>query len=315
MLLCIRQLFSVQRHSNSEQAVEEVCANCGIAEVDETKFKACACNLVKYCSDGCREVHRPEHIGACKKRAAQLRDDTLFTQPDESHLGECPICCLPMPLDQQKSKLNCCCCKRICNGCYHADKMREDEAGMEQKCPFCREPMPKSMEEAEKMNTERVKANDPAALCQMGMKCCNEGNYEGAVEHLTKAAELGNIMAHYNLSFMYAEGEGVERDLKKKVYHLEEAAIGGHPSARYNLGCHEGRNGRPDRAVKHFIIAAKLGHDRAWEEVEKGFQMGWAYKEDYEVALRGYQAAVDATKSKQRKEAEKAKREGSYHTL
>jgi tetratricopeptide (TPR) repeat protein len=189
--------------------------------------------------------------------------------------------------------------------------MREDEAGMEQKCPFCRESMPKSMEEAEKMNTERVKANDPIALCQMGMKCCNEGDYEGAVEHLAKAAEL-------DLSFLYGEGEGVETDLKKKIYHLEEAAIGGHPSARYNLGCHEwnsGRHGRPDRAVKHFIIAAKLGHDRAWEEVKKGCQMGWASKEDYRVALRGYQAAIDATKSTQREEAEKAKREGSYHTL
>jgi TPR repeat protein len=38
--------------------------------------------------------------------------------------------------------------------------------------------------------------------------------------------------AHYNLSIMYSEGQGNEKDLKKKVYHLEEAAIGGHADAR-----------------------------------------------------------------------------------
>ena len=69
-------MSSTEQVNNDE--VEEVCANCGIAEVDDTKLKACACNLVKYCSDGCRELHRPEHIGACKKRAAEIRDFNLF---------------------------------------------------------------------------------------------------------------------------------------------------------------------------------------------------------------------------------------------
>jgi len=35
---------------------------------------------------------------------------------------------------------------------------------------------------------------------------------------------------------MYYEGQGVEKDKKKDVYHLEQAAIGGHPNARHNLG-------------------------------------------------------------------------------
>jgi len=34
---------------------------------------------------------------------AEIKDDKLFTQPDGTHLGECPICCLPLPLDQQIS--------------------------------------------------------------------------------------------------------------------------------------------------------------------------------------------------------------------
>ncbi len=37
--------------------------------------------------------------------------------------------------------------------------------------------------------------------------------------------------------------------------------------------------------------------------MKKGFQKGHVSKEDFEAALRGHQAAVDATKSKQREEA------------
>jgi TPR repeat protein len=88
---------------------------------------------------------------------------------------------------------------------------------------------------------------------------------------------------------------------------MEEAAIGGHHVARFNLGCYEQRQSNYDRAIKHFIIAAKLGDDGtlALEELKQGFQMGVVSKEDYEVALRGHQAAVDATKSEQRDAAEK----------
>jgi TPR repeat protein len=102
---------------------------------------------------------------------------------------------------------------------------------------------------------------------------------------------------------MYQLGKGVEKDLKKKVYHLEEAAIGGHPDARYNLGCEDMCNGRIDRAMKHFVIAANLGDDSALEQVKQCFQGGWVSKDDYEAALRRHQAAVDATESTQREEA------------
>ena len=89
--------------------------------------------------------------------------------------------------------------------------------------------MPFTKEEAEQKRMKRAKANDPVALCEMGMKCDSEGDYEGAFESWTKAAALGNAEAHFNLSFMYRKGEGVEKDKKKEVYHLEEAAIGAIP--------------------------------------------------------------------------------------
>ena len=287
----------------SSSGADEVCASCGNAAIDNIKLKKCACNLVKYCSVSCQKNHRPQHKKACKKRMAEIRDDNLFRQPDESDLGECAICCLPLPLDRTKSGLYPCCSKRICIGCGYTNMLREWEESLEQRCAFCREPLPTTDEEAEKINTERVKANDPVALCQMGKKHRDEGGYEGAVDYFTKAAALGDIESHYEVSILYYEGKGVEKDKKKEMHYLEDAAIGGHPNARHNLGCYENENGRMERAMKHFIIAAKLGHDGSLETVKNGFMDGLVSKEDYASALRGHQAAVDATKSEQREEA------------
>ena len=287
-----------------EATADEVCASCGKAALDDVKLKKCACDLVKYCSVDCQKNHRKQHKKACKKRMAEMRDNNLFSQPEEIHLGECPICCLPLPLDESKFGVNSCCSKRICNGCYYANKLREWEQGPEQRCPFCREPVPKTEEGGIQNNLmKRVKANDPIALRELGKKCHDEGDYNRAFQNFTKAAELGDIVAHYSLSVMYRKGGGVERDEKKEVYHLEEAAIGGHFLARYDLGCTEGENGRKERAMKHWIIAARLGHDDALGVVKKGYILGLVSKEEYAAALRGHQAAVDATKSKQREEA------------
>jgi tetratricopeptide (TPR) repeat protein len=68
---------------------------------------------------------------------------------------------------------------------------------------YCREPIPETQEKRNKNVMERAKANDPAAICGLGKICHEEGDYEGAVQYYTKAAELGDIIAHFNLSLMY----------------------------------------------------------------------------------------------------------------
>ncbi len=289
----------------------EVCANCGTAALDNVKLKKCACLLVRYCSTDCQKNHRSHHKKTCKKRLAEIRDKKLFTMPESSHKGDCPICCLPMPLDGSKTVIASCCSKKICLGCFHANVFREKEGGLECKCPFCREPIVRTMEATNQQYMKRAKANDPIALLHLGAKCYKERDFEGAFNYYTKAAALGDIDAHYQLSIMYDKGKGVQKDKKKEIYHLEEAAIGGHPEARHNLGIHEGRNGREDRANKHLIIAAKLGYDDALEMVKEDFMDGFVSKEDYAAALRGHQAAVDATKSEQRDAAYKYQQEES----
>ena len=290
---------------NSEESVEAVevcCANCGIAPVDDIKLKICCddCDLVKYCSNKCRENHREQHEEDCKKRKAELRDKELFEQPDGSHLGECPICFLPMPLDPQKSTFCSGCCKLVCDGCVYANF----QSSGRWMCPFCREPTVNGREENIKRVMKRVKVNDPNALTQIGIRRSEEGDYDKAFEYWTKAAELGDARAHDILGVMYYEGEGVKKDEAKGIHHWEKAAIGGHPRARYNLAYHDQKNGNIERAVKHAIISAKLGYEESMQELWKFYSAGNITKDELESTLRAHKAAIDATKSAQRDEGE-----------
>ena len=291
-------------NADAESDTMMCCAACGTPEVDDVKLKKCtACKSVRYCNVQCQKDHRPQHERDCKKRAAELRDEILFKQPEISHLGGCPICCLPLPIDATESTMMSCCCKKICNGCEYANMMRERKEKLDHTCPFCRHPVPKSEEEGNRNVMTRIEANDPYALRHMGRERWEEGDYDGAFEYWTKAAGLGNIDSHYQLSVMYREGEGVEKDKKREVYHLEVAAIGGHPDARNNLACFEWENSRHDRALQHWIVAAKLGDESSVDTLKDAYREGYVRKEDFASALRAHQAAVNATKSPQREEA------------
>jgi TPR repeat protein len=230
-----------------------------------------------------------------------LRDEILFKQPESSYLGDCPICFLPLPLDPTKSTMCSYCSKIICVGCDYAHKLRNP---LEQTCPFCRHPAAKSDAEVELNCMKRVEKNDPVAMTQMGDRRYREGDYISAFEYLTKAAELGDADAHAKLADLYYRGKGVEKDEEKAVYHWEEAAISGHPNARCILAFLEMNNGRPERGVKHFIIAADLGDENSMKALWKCFSMGHLSKDDLTVTLRTHQAAINATKSSQRKAAE-----------
>ena len=288
------------------------CASCGVAEVDDIKLKECAdCDLVKYCGDECRENHRPEHEEECKERAAELlRDELLFKQPEGTYLGDCPICCVPLPIDLKKSNMMMCCSKTVCKGCFYANAFREEQ----QLCPFCRSVLPKTDEEVDLLLMKRIAANDPNAMNWKGNVENDNGNYSTAFELFTKAAAFGDVDSHFRLSNMYFNGTGVEKDEGKEIHHMEEAAIGGHPLARYSLGLKEWYMRRNfERAVKHFVISATQGDDRSIKALMKMFKEGSVEKEVLAAALRAQKAAVDATKSPQRVEADEYIQKNGQH--
>ena len=296
---------AIEKMSGDNDAeTSSYCASCGKAEIDDIKLMPCDdCDLVRYCGDECREDYKSEHADDCTSRAAELRDELLFKQPESNHWGDCPICCLPLPIDISKSSMWTCCSKVICKGCIYANGIREIEARLQHTCPFCRESTNRTEEEMDKQMMKRIEMNDPAALRQEGAEKYSEGDYQSAFEYWSKAAELGDAQAHGKLAWLYDEGQGVEKDEGKQIHHFEEAAIGGHPIARRVLGCEEMIKGNAERAVKHWIIAATQGEDDSIKKLLEAFKKGYVEKEELAAALRAHKAAVDATKSPQREAA------------
>ncbi|EJK57479.1 hypothetical protein THAOC_22469 [Thalassiosira oceanica] len=286
-------------------AAAEACANCGKPDGDGMKLKNCtACRLVKYCGVDCQRAHRKKHKKVCKQRVAELKDEELYGQGHERPEGDfCPICTLPIPLPMgDHSGINACCMKRVCHGCILAAQNR----GMFE-CPFCRTPTTQDNTSLLAMAQKRVDKKDPAAILFLGDQYCHgklglDRDVQRSIEIFTEAAELGSIEAHVKLGSQYFDGEGVAQDMEKAFNHFEVAAKKGHLGARHNLGLHEGKNGNYKRAVRHWLISAKMGEGNSLKMIKKMFSGGVATKEQYAEALRGYQESVDEMKSPEREE-------------
>ena len=132
---------------------------------------------------------------------------------------------------------------------------------------------------------KRIEANDPVAIRQKGSEYFGQGDYSAAVELFKKAAKLGDGEANYQLAGCYGLGLGVERKPKMEIFYWEEAAIGGHPKARYNIGVTEKRNGRFDRAQRHWIISASQGHTNSVKALVENHKRGLVKKEVADDAL------------------------------
>ena len=239
------------------------------------------------------------------EESQHLDDEILFQQPEGNHLGDCPICAILLPYDVHKCALQLCCSKVICKGCFIANFLSEKKQKLKPKCPFCREPVSKSVAKTYKNTLKRIKANDPVATFQFAVDRNKEGDYQKAFEYWTKAAELGDAESHFRLAGMYHQGLVVEKDEAKGIHHWEVAAVAGHPIARYNLGCQEGMNCNFERMVRHLIIAANQGHDGAMKALMDAYhQRGCVSKEELSATLRTHQGVLSEINTPPRVAAE-----------
>lgn len=172
------------------------------------------------------------------------------------------------------------------------------------RCPFCRHLSPESPAKSFKMLKERAAGMKcPGATRQLAILYHERREFQAAFNYYSRAATLGDVEGHRMLGEMYMNGEGVERSMSKALSHSKIAAIGGHPLARFHLGVFEWNDKQYERGVRHWIIAAHQGENRSLKQLKEAFKHGLVRKDNFAAALRGHQAAVDATKSPQREEA------------
>jgi len=276
-----------------------ICAACGKEGNSDNMNNCNKCKMVKYCNAACKKKHRSKHKKACERRVAELHDEKLFKEPPPQE--ECPICLQILP-PAEKTIVESCCGKRICNGCIFAMQISEGK----DLCAFCRTPNAKTDEEHIKrtkklMDKGNAEAHYMLAGCYArGMKGLPQ-DWAKAIELLLKAGELGSAVAYFNLGCSYVIGEGIDKE--KAEHYWELAAMGGDIDARYYLGREDYRTGNHQRAMKHWIISAKAGHKESLEIVKKGFMKGLVTKDEYANTLRAYHERQKEMKSDQRDKA------------
>jgi TPR repeat protein len=155
---------------------------------------------------------------------------------------------------------------------------------------------------------KRVEANDATLMTNLGGYYA-EGLYglqqdrNKAFELYTRAAELGSSEAHYQIAGKYINGESVVKDVQKAIHHLELAAMAGHESARYYLGCMEYDSGNMERAIKHWIISASAGHSKSILAINKSFEGGHVQSDLYELTMKAHSDSYEEMRSKAREDA------------
>jgi len=289
------------------------------------------CIMVKYCNAVCKKIHKKKHKKECEEHvrrvvsqhneelriAAELHDEKLFKQPPPKE--DCPICFLRLPTLNTGWNYKTCCGKAVCSGCCYAPLYNNQGNEVDnQKCPYCRAPIPESNEEIVERLQKRVEVGDPIAIYNLGIKYrdAEDGypqDHVKALELHHRAGELGNAMAYGSIGWAYDHGEGVEVDKKKAIHCYELAAMKGDAISRYILGVNEENADNMNRALKHYMIAVTDGHAESLQEIQDLFTNGHATKEDYTKALRSYQEYLCEVKSRQRDEAAAADEENRYY--
>ena len=87
----------------------------------------------------------------------------------------------------------------------------------------------------------------------------------------------------------------------------------GNEIARHNLGSYEERAGNIDRALKHHMLAIRVGDPESLEAIKQMYLNGHATKDDYTKALQSYQEYLGEIKSVQRDEAAAADKDYRYY--
>ena len=124
---------------------------------------------------------------------------------------------------------------------------------------------------------------------------------ERLTSYISKQGNL-DFWGYHNLGLDYDFGTltAVEIDKKKAHHFYTLAAIMGNMRSRYNLGRLDLNEGNHQRATKHFLIAARAGHDKSLGLVKDGFMGGHITKDEYEDSLRAFHKQTCETKSDKR---------------
>ena len=119
------------------------------------------------------------------------------------------------------------------------------------------------------MQTQLLQATD----FKKGLEHMESGDYAMAFCLWEPLARLGHPDAQYHLGWLYANGNGLNVDVRRAVYWWQQAANNGYLDAQFAIGLAyttgEGLKADRTEAFKWFISAAKSGHEDSRDIVKR----------------------------------------------
>ena len=238
--------------------------------------------------------------------------------------GECPLCCVPLPVafGSQDSVFLECCGKRICSACHFESSRAVRQENLNRKssrtnksarkdkvllCAFCRSPTTAGNSRQQRY----AQSQDRKKECGLGTRYAMNvigsrhlsGRY-GTAKDLQKAADLfqhsvklGSTLGCAALGTFYIDGSyGLSQDETKARELLELAANNGSPhcfaSSFESIGVLEMNNGNSELALRYWRVIAAAGHDGAMKRLWKCYHSGQMSKASLEDVLRMQQASI-----------------------
>jgi TPR repeat protein len=140
------------------------------------------------------------------------------------------------------------------------------------------------------------------ALYELGLLYYNgewwfEKDLKKSVKYHTKAAELGNADAMFELYVLYSTGTGVKKDNKVAIEWCQKAAEKGQPRACSNMaGFYATGNGVPkdmDLSVEWYDRASKAGNGKASATLGVMYKMGAEIPKDNKKAEKYFKIAEE----------------------
>lgn len=290
----------------------KISAGSGGAPMEKRKGRMFPINSSTPPLDLMRALERMERAiaGAAVRTVDPLGD---WTRPDRE---ECPICFLPLPLNDMQQSFFSCCGRYICGGC----NFTQLEAGGEYdnsrtrapkvvSCAFCREPVKgdRTAEYYVAKETKYANAGRADAMCQIGSYYKDglmgmQKDASKAVIWFRRAAEANNAKGAAMLAQCFLFGHGVEKDDEQALEYFEKAAHLGEYRAFVNIGVIHWGRGDVEEAMLSYRKAAMCGvvNESLFRNLREGYQAGYITKNEYLHTLREHQSAVEGFKSESR---------------
>jgi len=239
---------------------------------------------------------------------AETADNDLFAPLTERE--ECPICLIPLPIEEDEIVFMHCCGKNICIGCAHTQLLNDKKNGVPKhkiSCAFCRQAAKNT--NLIKATKKLMKKNNIQAFMSMAVKykSGSDGLFQSdtrALEMYIRAAELGHADAYALVGDSYQNGKGlVEVNLSKALGFYEVSAKKGSVYAHRKLAqVHWRKTKNIQMSIRHYKVAARSGCQIEMDWLMKCYKRKLLSKEELTQTLRAFQASTAELKSKDRED-------------